>query len=142
MVLSSCMVARGCVMEMRMGAAILSGELTERHGHVHRPIRDAQLEGFADALATRIGSFGPQAIPDAKSLVDRASSPPDAEVQVRRNTSITCVRRPGTAGQVGAPIELRPGNPETSRSISTSTRQSMRNREHGKADVSLRGAEV
>jgi len=35
----------------------VSGDLAERYGYVNRSLPDADLDGFVDALATRIASF-------------------------------------------------------------------------------------
>jgi enoyl-CoA hydratase/carnithine racemase len=47
---------------------------------VNRSLPDAELDGFADALARRIASFDKQAIAETKRLVNIASLPADSEI--------------------------------------------------------------
>jgi enoyl-CoA hydratase/carnithine racemase len=78
------LVGRGRTIEILIGAYDFDGELAERYGYVNRALPDAELDGFVDALATRIASFDQQAIADTKKLVDVATMPPDAEMQPPR----------------------------------------------------------
>lgn len=86
------LVGRGRAMEILIGADEFNGELAERYGYVNRALPDAELDGFVDALATRIASFDRQTIVDTKNLVDLASLPPDAESQTGWDTFITSVQ--------------------------------------------------
>ncbi len=96
------LVGRGRAMEILIGADDFNGELAERYGYVNRALPDSQLDGFVDALATRIASFDRQAIVDTKKLVDLASLPPDAEMQSGWDTFITSVQRPAAQARVKA----------------------------------------
>lgn len=82
-------------MVILIGADEFNGELAKRYGYVNRALPVAELDGFVDALATRIASFDRQTIVDTKNLVDLASLPPDAESQTGWDTFITSVQRPG-----------------------------------------------
>jgi enoyl-CoA hydratase/carnithine racemase len=105
------LVGRGRAMEILIGAEDFNGELAERYGYVNRALPDAELDGFVDALATRIASFDQQAIADTKRLVDVASLPPDAEMQQGWDTFITSVQRPGAQARVKALIGQGLGQP-------------------------------
>ena len=105
------LVGRGRAMEILIGADGFNGELAERYGYVNRALPDAELDGFVDALATRIASFDQQAIADTKMLVDLASMPPDTEMQTGWDTFITSVQRPGAQARVKALIEQGLGQP-------------------------------
>jgi enoyl-CoA hydratase/carnithine racemase len=80
----------------------LDGDLAERYGYVNRALPDAELDGFVDALATRIASFDQQAIIDTKHLVDEASLPPDAEIAAGWEAFIASVQRPGAQSRITA----------------------------------------
>src|ERR1700686_2163864 len=67
------LVGRGRAMEILIGADDFGGGPAERYGYVNRALPDAELDGFVDALATRVASFDRQAIADTKKLVDLAS---------------------------------------------------------------------
>lgn len=105
------LVGRGRAKEILIGADGFNGELAERYGYVNRALPDAELDGFVEALATRIASFDQQAIADTKTLVDLASMPPDTEMQTGWDTFITSVQRPGAQARVKALIEQGLGQP-------------------------------
>jgi len=88
-----------------LGADDFNGELAERYGYVNRALPDAELDGFVDALATRIASFDKEAIADTKKLVDVASMPPDVEMQPGWDAFTTSVQRPAAQARVEALIE-------------------------------------
>jgi enoyl-CoA hydratase/carnithine racemase len=105
------LVGRGRALEILIGADDFDGELAERYGYVNRALPDAELDGFVDALATRIASFDRQAIADTKELVDVASMPPDAEMQPGWDAFITSVQRPAAQARVKALIGKGLGQP-------------------------------
>ena len=106
------LVGSGHAMEILIGADDFGGGLAERYGYVNRALPDAELDGFVDALATRIASFDQQTIADTKKLVDLASMPPDAEMQPGWDAFIKSVqRRPGAQARVKALIENGLGQP-------------------------------
>jgi enoyl-CoA hydratase/carnithine racemase len=105
------LVGRGRAMEILIGADEFNGELAERYGYVNRALPDAELNGFVDALATRIASFDQQAIADTKKLVDTASLPPDSEMQAGWETFLASVQRPGAQARVKALIDQGLGQP-------------------------------
>ena len=62
---------------------------------MNRALPDAELDGFVDALATRIASFDKWAISNTKRLVN-TSLPPDVEIAEGWDTCIKSIGRPAT----------------------------------------------
>lgn len=109
------LVGRGRAMEILIGADDFDGELAERYGYVNRALPDAELDGFVDALATRIASFDRQTIIETKRLVDLAGVPSDAEMQAEWDAFIASVQRPAAQARVKALVEhglQQPGDVE------------------------------
>jgi len=69
------LVGRGRALEIILGANDFDGGTAERYGYVNRALPDAELDGFVDSLARRIGSFDRRAIAAAKKLVNDVSLP-------------------------------------------------------------------
>jgi enoyl-CoA hydratase/carnithine racemase len=70
------LVGRGRALEIVLSANDFDGDTAERYGYVNRSLPDAELDGFVDALARRIGSFDRRAFVAAKHLVNEVSLPP------------------------------------------------------------------
>src|SRR5690348_7303264 len=70
------LVGRGRALEIVLSANDFDGDTAERYGYVNRSLPDAELDGFVDALARRIGSFDRRALVAAKHLVNQVSLPP------------------------------------------------------------------
>src|SRR6267143_854946 len=70
------LVGRGRALEIVLSANDFDGETAARYGYVNRSLPDAELDGFVDALARRIGSFDRRALVAAKNLVNEVSLPP------------------------------------------------------------------
>ena len=79
--------------------------LAERYGYVNRALPDAELDGFVDALATRIASFDRQTLIETKALVNLASMPPDAEMQPGWDAFIASVQRPAAQARLRTLVE-------------------------------------
>jgi enoyl-CoA hydratase/carnithine racemase len=69
------LVGRGRALEIVLTANDFDGDTAERYGYVNRSLPDAELDGFVDALARRIGSFDRRALVAAKHLVNQVSLP-------------------------------------------------------------------
>src|SRR6201998_4270624 len=69
------LVGRGRALEIILGADDFDGGTADRYGYVTRPLPDAELDGFVDALARRIASFDRRPIAAAKSLINQVSLP-------------------------------------------------------------------
>ena len=64
------LIGRGRALEVLLSSDDIGGELAEAYGYVNRALPDAELDGFVDALATRIASFDKWAIANTKRLVN------------------------------------------------------------------------
>jgi enoyl-CoA hydratase/carnithine racemase len=110
------LMGRGRALEVLLGADDIDGDLAQVYGYVNRSLPDAELDGFVDALATRIASFDKQAIADTKRLVDIASLPSDAEIAPEWGAFISSLQRPATQARIDNLMELgfhKPGDVET-----------------------------
>ncbi|MRJ76566.1 enoyl-CoA hydratase/isomerase family protein [Aeromicrobium sp. SMF47] len=100
------LVGRGRAMEILLGADDFSGELAERYGYVNRVLPDAGLDGFVDAFARRIAGFDRTAVAGTKELLDRASLPPDDELDPGLRAFFATSGRPENAGRAKALFAL------------------------------------
>ncbi len=109
------LMGRGRALEVILSADDVSGDLAERYGYVNRSLPDAGLDGFVDALATRIASFDKQTIMDTKRLVNVASLPPDIEIESGWDACVASMARPATQQRIKTLIErgfCKPGDAE------------------------------
>ena len=109
------LIGRGRALEVLLGAEDISGELAQAYGYVNRALPDAELDGFVDALATRISSFDKWAISNTKRLVNAASLAPEVEMAVGWDACMASVVRPATQARFKAFRELgwhKPGDAE------------------------------
>jgi enoyl-CoA hydratase/carnithine racemase len=108
------LIGRGRALEVLLSSDDIGGELAEAYGYVNRALPDAELDGFVDALATRIAAFDKWAIANTKRLVN-ASLPPDVEIAAGWDACMASVARPGTQARLKAFFELgfhKPGEAE------------------------------
>ena len=89
------LIGRGRALEVLLGSDDIRGDLAQAYGYVNRSLPDAELDGFVDALATRIASFDNWAIANTKRLVN-ASLPPDVEIAAGWDACIKSIVRPAT----------------------------------------------
>ncbi len=75
------LIGRGRALEVLLGSDDINGEVAELYGYINRALPDTELDGFVDALATRIASFDKQAIAETKRLANLADLPPDSAIQ-------------------------------------------------------------
>jgi len=109
------LMGRGRALEVILSADDVPGDLAELYGYVNRSLPDVELDGFVDALATRIASFDKQTIMDTKRLVNVASLPPDIEIESGWNACIASMARPATQQRIKTLIErgfCKPGDAE------------------------------
>jgi len=102
-------------LEVLLGSDDIRGDLAEAYGYVNRSLPDNELDGFVDALATRIASFDKWAIANTKRLVNAASLPPDVEIAAGWDTCMTSIVRPAAQGKIKALMERgfhKPGDVE------------------------------
>jgi len=109
------LMGRGRALEVILSADDIRGDLAELYGYVNRALPDADLDGFVDALATRIASFDKQTIQDTKRLVNVASLPPDIEIESGWDACVVSMVRPATQKRIKTLIERgfsKPGDAE------------------------------
>jgi enoyl-CoA hydratase/carnithine racemase len=109
------LMGRARALEVVLGSDDIGGDLAEAYGYVNRALPDAELDGFVDALATRIASFDKWAIANTKRLVNAACLPPDVEIAAGWDAFIASINRPAAQGKLKALFEQgfhKPGNVE------------------------------
>jgi enoyl-CoA hydratase/carnithine racemase len=109
------LIGRNRAMEVLLGSEDMRGDLAQDYGYVNRSLPDTELDGFVDALATRIASFDKWAIANTKRLVNAASLPPDVEMAAGWDACMASVTRPAAQARIKAFFELgfhKPGDVE------------------------------
>jgi enoyl-CoA hydratase/carnithine racemase len=105
-------MGRQRALEVLLSSNDIGGDLAEAYGYVNRSLPDNELDGFVDALATRIASFDKWAIANTKRLVNAASLPPDVEIAAGWDACMSSIVRPSAQGKIKALFEQgfhRPG---------------------------------
>ena len=109
------LMGRGRALEVLLSSDDIGGDLAAAYGYVNRSLADSELDGFVNALATRIASFDKWAIANTKRLVNAASLPPDVEIAAGWEACMTSIVRPAAQGKIKALFEQgfhRPGDAE------------------------------
>lgn len=109
------LIGRARALEVLLSSDDIRADLAEAYGYINRALRDADLDAFVDALATRISSFDKWAISNTKRLVNAASLPPDVEIAAGWDACMASVARPATQARIKAFMELgfhKPGDVE------------------------------
>jgi enoyl-CoA hydratase/carnithine racemase len=109
------LMGRGRALEVILSADDVPADPAELYGNVNRSLPDVDLDGFVDALATRIAAFDKQAILDTKRLVNVARLPPDIEIESGWNACLASMARPATQERIKTLIEggfCKPGDAE------------------------------
>jgi len=90
------LMGRGRALEVILSADDIPGDLAELYGYVNRSLPDADLDGFVEALATRIASFDKRTLLDIRRLVNVAGLPSDIEIESGWNACVASLARPAT----------------------------------------------
>ena len=109
------LIGRGRALEVLLGSDDIGGDLAQAYGYVNRSLPDAELDGFVDALATRIASFDKWAIANTKRLVNAASLPPDVEIAAGWDACMASIHRQAAQDRIKALLEQgfhKPGDAE------------------------------
>src|SRR5580700_10824612 len=109
------LMGRQRALEVLLGSDDIGGDLAEAYGYVNRSLPDSELDGFVDALASRIASFDKWAMANTKRLVNAASLPPDVEIAAGWDTCMASIVRPAAQGKIKALFDQgfhRPGDAE------------------------------
>jgi enoyl-CoA hydratase/carnithine racemase len=108
-------MSRQRALEILLNADDIGADLAEAYGYVNRSLPDSELDGFVDALATRIASFDKWAIANTKRLVNTASLPPDVEIAAGWDACMASITRPAAQSKIKALFERgfhKPGDAE------------------------------
>jgi len=95
-------MGRQRALEVLLSSDDIGGDLAAAYGYVNRSLADSELDGFVNALATRIASFDKWAIANTKRLVNAASLPPDVEIAAGWEACMTSIVRPAAQGKIKA----------------------------------------
>jgi enoyl-CoA hydratase/carnithine racemase len=87
------LIGRNRALEVLLGSEDITADQAEAYGYVNRALPDADLDGFVEALATRISRFDKWAIANTKRLVN-TSLPPDVELGAGWDACIASLGRP------------------------------------------------
>ena len=110
------LMGRGRALEVLLSSEDIGGDLAAAYGYVNRSLPDAELDGFVDALATRIASFDKWAIANTKRLVNAASLPPDVEIAAGWQACMSSLARPAAQERIKRLMEQgfqKPGDVES-----------------------------
>src|SRR6202046_5218389 len=109
------LMGRNRALEVLLSSNDIGGDLAEAYGYVNRSLPDAELDGFVDALATRIALFDKWAIANTKRLVNAASLPPNVEIAAGWDACMASIARPAAQERIKALFEQgfhKPGDAE------------------------------
>ena len=109
------LIGRARALEVLLSSDDIRGEQAERIGYVNRTLPDAELDGFVEALATRIASFDKWAIANTKRLVNAASLPSEVEIAAGWDACISSIGRPAAQERIKALMQQgfhKPGDAE------------------------------
>lgn len=95
-------IGRDRALEAILSSADYDAALAERWGWVTRALPDAELDGFVNQISTRLASFDRVALDGAKSMVNRATLPPDADLIASYREFMGSLNQPGFAHRAGA----------------------------------------
>lgn len=87
------LVGRNRALEILLGSEDIGADQAEAYGYVNRALPDSELDGYVDALATRIAGFDKWAIANTKRLVN-TSLAPDVELGAGWDACIASLGRP------------------------------------------------
>ena len=94
-------IGRDRALEAILSSDDYDADQAEKWGWVTRALPDAELDGFVDALATRISGFDKWAIANTKRLVN-TSLPPDVELGAGWDACIASLGRPAAQDNIKA----------------------------------------
>ena len=108
------LIGRNRALEVLLSSEDLRADQAEAYGYINRALPDADLDGFVEALATRVARFDKWAIAQTKRLVN-TSLPPDVELGAGWDACIDSLRRPAAQKGIKALMERgfhKPGDVE------------------------------
>ena len=112
-------IGRDRALEVILSSADYDADTAERWGWVTRALPDDELGAFVDAIAARLASFDRTSLASAKTMVNRAVLPPDADLITAYGEYAHSLTLPGfltraagtqaLAAQAGLDVEYRLG---------------------------------
>jgi enoyl-CoA hydratase/carnithine racemase len=112
-------IGRDRALEVILSSDDYDASTAERWGWITRALPDAELDDFVDAIAARLASFDRTSLASAKTMVNRASLPPDADLVTAYGEFAHSMTLPGYLSraasaealvpQLGLDFELRMG---------------------------------
>jgi enoyl-CoA hydratase/carnithine racemase len=93
------LIGRNRALEVLLSSEDIRGDQAEAYGYVNRALPDTDLDGFVEALATRIAAFDKWAIANTKRLVN-TSLPPDLELGAGWDACIASLGRPAAQNSI------------------------------------------
>jgi enoyl-CoA hydratase/carnithine racemase len=97
------LIGRNRALEVLLSSDDIRADRAEDYGYINRALPDAELDGFVEALATRIAKFDKWAIANTKRLVN-TSLPPDVELGAGWDACIASLGRPAAQNGIKALI--------------------------------------
>jgi enoyl-CoA hydratase/carnithine racemase len=89
------LIGRDRALEVILSSEDYDADIAERYGWVTRAIADKDLDSFVDAMASRLASFDKTALTAAKMQINRATLPPDADLQAAYTEFLASLSFPG-----------------------------------------------
>lgn len=87
------LIGRNRALEVLLSSEDIHADQAEAYGYINRALPDADLDGFVEALATRIAGFDKWAITNTKRLVNN-SLPADIELGAGWDACMASIGRP------------------------------------------------
>jgi enoyl-CoA hydratase/carnithine racemase len=89
------LIGRDRALEAILSSEDYSADMAEHYGWVTRTLADDKLDGFVDAMASRLASFDKTALAAAKAQINRATLPPDADIHAAYAQYVASLNFPG-----------------------------------------------
>jgi enoyl-CoA hydratase/carnithine racemase len=89
------LIGRDRALEVILSSEDYDADIAEHYGWVTRAIADKDLDSFVDAMASRLASFDKTALAAAKMQINRATLPPDADLQAAYTEFLASLSFPG-----------------------------------------------
>jgi enoyl-CoA hydratase/carnithine racemase len=89
------LIGRDRALEVILSSEDYDADIAEHYGWVTRTIADKDLDSFVDAMASRLASFDKTALAAAKKQINRATLPPDADLQAAYTEFLASLSFPG-----------------------------------------------
>ena len=112
-------IGRDRALEVILTSADYDASTAEQWGWVTRALPDAELDAFVESIVDRLASFDRTSLASAKSMINRASLPPDADLAAAYREFAHSLTLPGfltraagsqaLAEQAGIELEYRLG---------------------------------